>query len=252
MLQKLGAECLHLEGPLPADTLFTESYLQRADAVLAVTDDDKTNLLASVRAKTAGAGLSIALVNDPTMVPLMGPLGIDAYVNPRATTVSSILRHIRQGRVRGVYSIGDAEAEYVVGSILANRELGMQLRDQAVLFRGSHHSDRLELERVRRNIPYVKYGGLKFLEAAHVKDLLSVLKWAENPKNEVAAFRVLKLLPGLGPAYAARCFESLACQDFSFATLSEFRPPASSAGEWGGFCAVGHSSYNAWRKEAKP
>ena len=131
---------------------------------------------------------------------------------------------------------GDAEAEYVVGSILANRELGMQLRDQAVLFRGSHHSDRLELELVRRNIPYVKYGGLKFLEAAHVKDLLSVLKWAENPRNEVAAFRVLKLLPGLGPAYAARCFESLACTDFSFAALREFHPPASAASEWDGFC----------------
>ncbi len=98
----------------------------------------------------------------------------------------------------------DAEAEYVVTEILKNRELGMALKEQAVLFRGSHHSDRLELELVRRNIPYVKYGGLKFLEAAHVKDLLSVLKWAENPKNEVAAFRVLKLLPGMGPSNATR------------------------------------------------
>ena len=133
---------------------------------------------------------------------------------------------------------GDAEAEFVVETILANRETGMQLRDQAVLFRGSHHSDRLELELVRRNIPYVKYGGLKFLEAAHVKDLLSVLKWAENPKNEVAAFRVLKLMPGMGPALAARCFESLACRDFSFAALGEFRPPAAAAGEWGALCEL--------------
>jgi DNA helicase-2/ATP-dependent DNA helicase PcrA len=133
---------------------------------------------------------------------------------------------------------GDAEAEFVVDSILANRELGMQLRDQAVLFRGSHHSDRLELELVRRNIPYVKYGGLKFLEAAHVKDLLSVLKWAENPKNEVAAFRVLKLMPGMGPALAARCFESLAGKDFSFAALGEFHPPAAAAKEWEAFCEL--------------
>jgi DNA helicase-2/ATP-dependent DNA helicase PcrA len=133
---------------------------------------------------------------------------------------------------------GDAEAEFVVETILANRELGLQLRDQAVLFRGAHHSDRLELELVRRNIPYVKYGGLKFLEAAHVKDLLSVLKWAENPKNEVAAFRVLKLMPGLGPAYAARCFEALACADFSFSALHDFRPPAAAAGEWGEFCEL--------------
>jgi DNA helicase-2/ATP-dependent DNA helicase PcrA len=133
---------------------------------------------------------------------------------------------------------GDAEAEYVVNAILANRELGMQLKEQAVLFRGSHHSDRLELELVRRNIPYVKYGGLKFLEAAHVKDLLAVLKWAENPKNEVAAFRVLKLLPGMGPAYAARCYEHLACNEHSFVALAEFRPPAAAAGEWAGFCEL--------------
>ncbi len=76
-----------------------------------VTDDDKTNLLAAVRAKAEGCKMAIALVNDPTMVPMMEPLGIDAYINPRATTVSSILRHIRHGRVRDVYSIGDAEAE---------------------------------------------------------------------------------------------------------------------------------------------
>ena len=131
---------------------------------------------------------------------------------------------------------GDAEAEYVVTSILANRELGMELKEQAVLFRGSHHSDRLELALVRRNIPYVKYGGLKFLEAAHVKDLLSILKWAENPKNEVAAFRVLKLLPGMGPSNAARCFEHLAVNDHQFTSLPEFRSPAAAAQEWPGFC----------------
>ena len=131
---------------------------------------------------------------------------------------------------------GDAEAEYVVTEILNNREKGMGLKEQAVLFRGSHHSDRLELELVRRNIPYVKYGGLKFLEAAHVKDLLSVLKWAENPKNEVAAFRVLKLLPGMGPANASRCFQHLAIADYSFSSLRLFRPPAAAASSWATFC----------------
>ena len=133
---------------------------------------------------------------------------------------------------------GDAEALFVVESILANRERGMQLKEQAVLFRGSHHSDRLELELVRRNIPYVKYGGLKFLEAAHVKDLLSILKWAENPKNEVAAFRVLKLMPGMGPSNAARCFEQLAVGDHQFATLRNFRAPAASSAEWPAFCEL--------------
>jgi trk system potassium uptake protein len=99
-------------------TLLAEANIDRADAILAVTDDDKTNLLASVRAKAAGCPMAICLVNDPSLVPLMAPLGIDAYINPRATTVSSILRHIRHGRVRGVYSIGDAEAEMIEAQVL--------------------------------------------------------------------------------------------------------------------------------------
>jgi len=133
---------------------------------------------------------------------------------------------------------GEAEAEYVVSGILANREQGMALRDQAVLFRGSHHSDRLELELVRRNIPYVKYGGLKFLEAAHVKDLLAVLKWGENPKNQVAATRVLKLLPGMGPANAAKSFEHLAAGDFLFTSMRRFRAPAAAKAGWHDLCQL--------------
>jgi DNA helicase-2/ATP-dependent DNA helicase PcrA len=133
---------------------------------------------------------------------------------------------------------GDAETEYVIDSILANREAGMRLMDQAVLFRSSHHSDRLELELVRRNIPYVKYGGLKFLEAAHVKDMLAVLKWADNPRNQIAAFRVLKLLPGFGPSYAARCYEQLEAGDFLFSVLHDFRPPPAAAADWAGFCEL--------------
>ena len=110
--------------------LLAEAGIERADAILAVTDDDNTNLLASVRAKQAGCPMAIALVNDPTLEPLMDPLQIDAYINPRATTVSSILRHIRHGRVRGVYSIGDAEAEVIEAQILSPSSLaGRQIRD---------------------------------------------------------------------------------------------------------------------------
>ncbi len=108
---------LHGDG-LDSDVL-NEASVDRADAVICVTDDDKVNLLAAVRAKTAGCKMTIALVNDPTMVSLMGPLNIDAYINPRATTVSSILRHVRHGRVRGVYSIGDAEAEVIEAQVLS-------------------------------------------------------------------------------------------------------------------------------------
>ncbi len=108
---------LHGDG-LDLDIL-AEAGIDRADAVLALTDDDKTNLLAAVRAKAAGCPMAVSLVNDPTLSSLMGPLGIDAFVNPRTTTVSSILRHIRHGRVRAVYSIGDAEAEVIEAQVMA-------------------------------------------------------------------------------------------------------------------------------------
>ncbi len=106
--------------------LLAEANINRADAVMAVTDDDKTNMLVAVRAKAEGCKMAMALVNDPTLVPLMEPLGIDAYINPRATTVSSILRHIRHGRVRAIYSIGDAEAEMIEAVVLSTSPLAGQ------------------------------------------------------------------------------------------------------------------------------
>ena len=107
--------------------LLTEANIQSADAILAVTDDDKTNMLVSVRAKSAGCAMSIALVNDPSLATLMAPLDIDAYINPRATTVSSILRHIRHGRVQAIYSIGDSEAEVIEAQVLLTSPIAGQL-----------------------------------------------------------------------------------------------------------------------------
>src|SRR6056297_2087170 len=119
-----------LNGDALDATLLREAGIERADAVLAVTDDDKTNLLAAVRAKSEGCSMAISLVNDPTLVPLLEPMGIDAYINPRATTVSSILRHIRHGRVRGVYSIGDAEAEVIEAQVMSTSSIaGRAIRD---------------------------------------------------------------------------------------------------------------------------
>ncbi|HUG99415.1 MAG TPA: ATP-dependent helicase [Gammaproteobacteria bacterium] len=126
----------------------------------------------------------------------------------------------------------EAQADYVLRAVLAAREAGQLLRRQAVLFRASHHSDRLELELVRRDIPFVKYGGLKFLEAAHVKDLLAVLRWADNPRNRIAAFRCLQLLPGVGPASAAKAFAVLEARDFAPAALADWRPPPPAAPYW--------------------
>lgn len=106
--------------------LLREANIDRADSVLCVTDDDKTNMLAAVRAKATGCRKTIALINDPTLVPLMGPLRIDAYINPRQTTVSSILRHVRHGRVRNVYSVGDAEGEVIEATVMSTSPLAGQ------------------------------------------------------------------------------------------------------------------------------
>ena len=129
-------------------SLLQEAGATRADAVLAVTDDDKTNILGAVRAKAMGCKLAVALINDPTLVPLMKPLGIDAYINPRATTVSSILRHIRLGRVRDVYSLGDAEAEIIEAVVLSTSPIaGRQIRDiefpEGVLIGGIKQGDNI-------------------------------------------------------------------------------------------------------------
>ncbi len=110
--------------------LLEEAAVPKADAVLAITDDDKTNILAAVRAKQVGAKLAISLVNDPTLMSMMEPLDIDAFINPRASTVSTILRHIRHGRVRDIYSIGDAEAEVIEAQVLSTSPIaGRPVRD---------------------------------------------------------------------------------------------------------------------------
>lgn len=110
--------------------LLEEANVGRSDAVLALTDDDKTNILACVRAKTEGAKLVVALVNDPSLIGLIAPIGIDAYVNPRATTVSSILRYVRHGRIRAVYAIGDGEAEVIEAQVLGTSAIsGKAVRD---------------------------------------------------------------------------------------------------------------------------
>jgi len=104
----------------------------------------------------------------------------------------------------------DAQVEEVCDRILDARERGTLLRDQAVLVRANHHSALLELALSERAIPFVKYGGLRFVEAAHVKDLVCAFRLADNPHDEVAWFRVLQLLDGVGPATARRVIESLA------------------------------------------
>ncbi|GMU70091.1 MAG: DNA helicase [Steroidobacteraceae bacterium] len=124
------------------------------------------------------------------------------------------------------------QAEYVCTQVLKAREANVTLRRQAVLFRSASHSDLLEVELSRRKIPFIKYGGLKFLEAAHVKDLLAILRWIDNPRNAMAGFRVLQLLKGMGPVNARRALNHLFRHDASFGSLREFDPPADCAVDW--------------------
>ncbi|HXQ31002.1 MAG TPA: ATP-dependent helicase [Steroidobacteraceae bacterium] len=141
----------------------------------------------------------------------------------------------RGGGVRpALVTVADdrGQADYVIGEVLKAREAGVRLRQQAVLFRASHHSDFLEVELTRRNIPFVKYGGLKFLEAAHVKDLLAVLRWADNPRNRIAAFRVLQLLPGMGPANSQRCLEEFRRAGGQWSALGRWQAPAAAREDW--------------------
>ncbi len=119
-----------------------------------------------------------------------------------------------------------AQAAGVADAVLAARERGLALKRQAVLFRTAHHSMALELELARRRIPFVKYGGLRFVESAHVKDLLALLRWADNPASALAAWRVARLVPGFGPASARKVVETLAAPE-------RFKPPPAAAAAWG-------------------
>jgi len=119
----------------------------------------------------------------------------------------------------------EEQTDYVVRKILEHYEQGIPLRRQAVLFRVGYWSDHLEVELARRKIPFHKYGGLKFLEAAHVKDLLSFLRILENPRDQLAWSRVLNLLEGIGPAIAARGFAFVRDQGFDPRVIGQFVGP---------------------------
>ncbi len=124
-----------------------------------------------------------------------------------------------------------AQARGVADAVLAQREAGLALKRQAVLFRTATHSAALELELVRRGIPFVKYGGLRFLEAAHVKDVLAVLRWADNPASQLAALRTARLVPGMGPASVRRLLGHAG-------PLARFKPPPAAAAPWAALVAL--------------
>jgi DNA helicase-2/ATP-dependent DNA helicase PcrA len=139
------------------------------------------------------------------------------------------------------------QAGYIVERILENRESGTLLKQQAVLFRTSSHSGPLEVELTRRNIPFVKFGGLKFLDAAHVKDMLALLRFVENPRDRVAGFRLMHLIPGVGPTSAQRVLDSLAGSADPIAALAEASAPPRAGEDWRMFiAAVADISRSNW------
>ena len=127
------------------------------------------------------------------------------------------------------------QASYIVSQVLANRETGMALKQQSVLFRSSNHSGPLEVELTRRNIPFVKFGGLKFLDSAHVKDMLAVLRFAQNPRDRVAGFRLLQMLPGIGPQTAGKILDVIAANPEPLLALAEIPPPPKTGLDWTSF-----------------
>ena len=132
----------------------------------------------------------------------------------------------------------DQQNEAVISQVLEHYEQGILLRKQAVVFRASSHSASLELALARRYIPFRKYGGLRFLEAAHVKDLLSFLRILENPRDEMAWSRVLQLLSGVGPISSASAFQHISRNEFSPSALCTFRPPPATRQEMSELCML--------------
>ncbi len=130
------------------------------------------------------------------------------------------------------------QVDYVCREILAAREAGTALKEQAVLFRTAHHSGPLEVELTRRNIPFVKFGGLRFLDAAHVKDVLAVLRFAQNSGDRIAGFRVLQLMPGIGPATAEAALSAIAAAPEPARGLESVRAPGRAVEAWAGFVAL--------------
>jgi DNA helicase-2/ATP-dependent DNA helicase PcrA len=130
------------------------------------------------------------------------------------------------------------QARCIVEGVLENRESGTLLKQHAVLFRTSSHSGPLEVELTRRNIPFVKFGGLKFLDAAHIKDMLALLRFVENPRDRVAGFRLMHLIPGVGSTSAQRVLDAMAGSADPIAVLTGEKAPPRAGDDWKTFVGV--------------
>jgi DNA helicase-2/ATP-dependent DNA helicase PcrA len=160
--------------------------------------DGLTTITLDVNYRSSGAILEVA-----NAIAADAPEGFSSVLREKVTVIGAsqpLLVHCADER---------GQSESVADRVLEFYEQGVALQKQAVLFRAAHHSGDLEIELARRRIPFVKYGGLRYLEAAHVKDLLAAFRLADNPRDEMAWFRLLQLMPGVGPAKARRAINAL-------------------------------------------
>jgi DNA helicase-2/ATP-dependent DNA helicase PcrA len=198
------------------------------------------NILAFPRQYDPPAEVVTVEQNYRSTTPILG--AANAVIALATERYEKRLFSARPGGERPVLATVDDEAaqvEYVVTRVLEQREAGVPLCRQAVLFRTAHHSDALEVELGRRNIPHLKFGGLRFLEAAHVKDALACLRWAENPRDTLAAFRVAQLLPGMGPRLADRLIRGVTSALVALpSALAAFDPPPAAREDWPAFAEL--------------
>ena len=173
-------------------------------------------------------------VAEPTLAAQIGTrfdhVLVDEYQDTNRLQASILMALKPDGR--GVTVVGIVTLERNYRSTQPILDVSLALGSQAVLFRTSTHSAALALELARRNIPFVKYGGLKFLEAAHVKDLLAVLRFAETPRGRMAGFRVTQMIPGIGPVTATRLLGAMDEAADPGIAVKTFMPPAAAQIEW--------------------
>jgi DNA helicase-2/ATP-dependent DNA helicase PcrA len=203
-----------------------------AQAIYGFRAADVRNILDFPRRFTPPATIARLELNYRSTQPILA--AANAVIGLAREQFTKNLRAQRGGGERpALVTVLDdaAQVDCIVAGVLANREAAIALKEQAVLFRTAHHSAMLEIELTRRNIPFVKFGGLKFIEAAHVKDLLAVLRWAENPGDRVTGFRVLQLIDGIGPATAAKALDRMGGRAMVDA-LATFSPPPKAADGW--------------------
>ncbi len=203
-----------------------------AQSIYSFRAADVRNILHFPQAFATPARLVTLEQNYRSTAPILA--ASNAVIDLAAERFTKNLRTARAGGAAPrLVSVRDeaAQACYVAESVLEARERGLSLTQQAVLFRAADFSAPVELELARRDIPFVKFGGLKFLEAAHVKDFLAILRWAQNGGDRIAGFRTLQLVSGVGPARAARILDAVD-EKGAYGVVRNTAPPAGVGEAW--------------------